>query len=516
MPRLTKRTVEAAPAQATPYFLWCGELPGFGVRVFSSGKRVYYAAYRNADGVRRRMAIGQHGKITTEEARKLAIAILGAVVKGDDPAEERATGRKAITVAQLCDRYLAAAERGLILSKRGAPQKASTRYSDHGRIVRHIKPLLGSKRVRDLVAADIYKFIRDVADGKTATVETTANKRGKAVVTGGPGAAARTTALLSGILTFAVHEGIRSGNPARGVRRPAGQRRQRRLTADEYKELGRALAEAEAHGETWQTLAAVRLLALTGCRLGEIVKLQWSEIDRESHCLRLRDSKTGPSIRPLGKPALAVLAQLERKSDHVFPAIRREQGAFGGMGGGWRRLLRRAGLQGVTLHTLRHSFASVADDLGYTVAAIGALLGHSTGSVTGRYIHKLDDVLIAAADRVAGTIHADLTGGGEDVEKHRRLLQAFFAEPWDEKDATAARDGRPPEPDDGRLWKIALLRADDPSLSLNGAAKQVVADVVRSAHSPEAAVQRLRRKYRENAELLESVVAELFKTRRAS
>ena len=136
--------------RTAPYFLWCSELPGFGVRIFPTGKRVYYADYRNAGGTRKRMSIGAHGKITTEEARKLAIAILGAVVKGDDPAEERATGRKSITVRELCDRYLAAAERGLIMGKRGLPKKASTIYVDRGRIARHIVPLLGSKRVRDL------------------------------------------------------------------------------------------------------------------------------------------------------------------------------------------------------------------------------------------------------------------------------------------------------------------------------------------------------------------------------
>ena len=251
------------------------------------------------------MSIGQHGKITTEEARKLAIATLGAVVKGEDPAEERATGRKSITVRELCDRYLAAAERGLIMGKRGLPKKASTIYVDRGRIARHIKPVLGSKRVRDLAAADINRFIREVADGKTATVEKTANKRGKAVVEGGLGTAARTAGLLGGILSFAVSEGIRPDNPARGVRRPADRRRKRRLTSDEYTALGKALSASERDGETWQAIAAVRLLALSGCRPGEIICLKRSEVDQGSRCLRLHDSKEGASTRPLGKPALA-------------------------------------------------------------------------------------------------------------------------------------------------------------------------------------------------------------------
>src|SRR4051794_25051473 len=119
MSRLTKNVVErAAPREGEKYFVWCSDLPGFGVRIFPSGKRVYYADYRNAAGARKRMSIGPHGKLTTEEARKLAIATLGDVVKGGDPAEERATQRKSLTVRDLCDRYIKAAEKGLILGKR--------------------------------------------------------------------------------------------------------------------------------------------------------------------------------------------------------------------------------------------------------------------------------------------------------------------------------------------------------------------------------------------------------------
>src|SRR6476620_9427675 len=134
MPRLTKRIVDDAPAKSAKYFVWCSELPGFGIRIFPTGKRVYYADYRNSAGIRMRMSIGQHGKVTTEEARKLAISTLGAVVRGEDPAEERTTQRKSITVRELCDRYIAAAEKGLIYGKRNKPKKPSTIYVDRGRI----------------------------------------------------------------------------------------------------------------------------------------------------------------------------------------------------------------------------------------------------------------------------------------------------------------------------------------------------------------------------------------------
>lgn len=150
MPRLTKQIVDAARPKDRAYFIWCGDLRGFGARIHPTGGRVYYADYRNADGVRKRMKIGSHGKITTEEARKLALTVLGDAAKGEDPAGERATRRSAITVKELCADYMAAADKGLIFGKRKQPKKPYTISQDRARIDRHIVPLLGRKPVRDL------------------------------------------------------------------------------------------------------------------------------------------------------------------------------------------------------------------------------------------------------------------------------------------------------------------------------------------------------------------------------
>src|ERR1700686_5563287 len=130
MPKLTKSVVDAATPREKQFTIWCSELKGFGIFVLPSGSRTYFVDYRNRDGVRKRMTIGRHGKITAEEARKLAIATLGEAVKGEDPAEERAMRRKSVTVRDLCERYLDAAEKGLIMGKRNRPKKASTLYID--------------------------------------------------------------------------------------------------------------------------------------------------------------------------------------------------------------------------------------------------------------------------------------------------------------------------------------------------------------------------------------------------
>jgi integrase len=360
------------------------------------------------------MSLGPHGKITVEEARKIAIVTLGDVIRGEDPAEERATRRGSMTVAELCDAYLIAAEKGRVMGKGGQAKKASTIYTDRGRIERHIKPLLGRRLVADLTMQDVQRFVYDVQAGKTASVIKT-GFRGKAVVEGGSGTATRTAGLLGGILSYAVSERVITVNPATGVKRPAGKKRKRRLTPDEYAALGKALAEAEEGSlERLQAVAGVRLLALTGCRLGEIMKLRWSEIDRAAPCLRLEDSKEGASVRPISKAVLLILDGIERArgSTYVLPTARGGQGPFASLDDALERIVARAGLEGVTAHTLRHAFASTAGDLGYSDSTIGAMLGHAGHGVTSRYIHHLDAVLLAAADRVAMQIAGAMSDTG--------------------------------------------------------------------------------------------------------
>lgn len=412
MPKLTKRIVDAAEPRERQYTLWCSDLAGFGLYVNPAGSKTYFVDYRNADGVRRRMTIGRHGAVTCEEARKLAIATMGETVKGDDPALERATRRKSLTVAELCERYLAAAEKGVVAGKGGRPKKPASIDIERGRINRHIIPLLGRKLVIDLKSHDIARFIKDVTLGKTATVEKTDRKRGKAVVEGGAGTAGRTAGLLGGILSFAVEEGVISENPSHGVKRPPVAKRSRRLSAEEYQHLGQALAERSGV-DAWQGQAGLRLLALTGCRLGEIAKLKWSEVDMDGQALRLPDTKTGASVRPIGAPAVDVLKALaeRREGEFVLPGARDPRKPFGGLAAVIEKTIAAAGLAKVTAHTLRHSFASVGGDLDFTENTIGVILGHSTGSTTSRYVHRLDSVLIGAADRIAGEVNRQMTAG---------------------------------------------------------------------------------------------------------
>jgi len=413
LPKLTKRQIDASTAREADYFLWDDELPGFGLRVFSSGKRSYLVQYR-AKGRTRRFTIGAHGVWTPEEARREARSLLGRIAKGENPAEERDFDRKAITVRELCERYLSDAEIGLILGKKRQPKKPSTLVTDRGRIEHHIVPLLGARLVKDITIADVTGFLKDVSTGRTK-VDLKTKRRGRAIVRGGRGTASRTTGLLGGIFSYAVAHGIISVNPVHGVRRPADNIRDRRLNEGEYRLLGRLLERADENGSHKITVAMIRLLALTGCRRGEVINLRWDEIDEARGCLRLRDTKEGLSIRPVGRAVFDVLKTLQRNgaSAYVFPGTG-EGKPFSGLPKSWRAIFRKSGLADITPHVLRHSFASVANERGFTESTIAAMLGHSRATVTARYVHHIDAVLVSAADQVAAHLSSLLDGNDSD------------------------------------------------------------------------------------------------------
>lgn len=410
MPKITKKAVDAAIPNGRDYVIWDSELPGFGLRVFASGKRSYVLQYRSL-GRSRRYTIGLHGVWTPETARLEAKAQLGRIARGDNPAEEKQLDHRALTVKQLCELYRNDLEAGLILGKGGRPKKASTIYTDLGRIKRHIVPLLGNRRVKDLTRADATKLLKDVMAGNTRVSVKTEKLRGKSIVRGGPGTASRTLGLFGAILTYAINAGIIDSNPAHGIRKPKDQVRQRRLTEAEYRELGRILAEARRDERFATTSEIIRLLALTGCRRGEIIGLQWGEVDFDQSCIRLTDSKEGYSVRPVGLPVLEFLEERlpYAEGDYVFVGLRNSP-VFGAFPHQWDQIFRGSTLKGITAHVLRHSFASIANDLGYTEVTIAALVGHAKGSVTSKYIHTLDTALVMAADSIAGYIQGLLDG----------------------------------------------------------------------------------------------------------
>ena len=262
---------------------------------------------------------------------------------------------------------------------------------------------------------DVEGFMHAVAAGKTAARAKTAKKRGLSNVRGGVGTASRTVGLLGAIFSYAVKHRMRADNPVWGVMRPADGRRERRLSDAEYAALGAALRQATAQNVWPAAVAASRFLAVTGWRSGEALGLRWTEVDLPRRTARLADTKTGESLRPLSHAACDLLRDLPLNGELIFPPSR-GVGHMSGFRKLWDRISKLGALPAdVTPHVLRHSFASLAGDLGYSEPTIAALVGHKGHTITSRYMHAADAVLLAAADAVARRT-AELMGEEQTAE----------------------------------------------------------------------------------------------------
>ena len=408
MGKITKRVVDGLrPQKGRDLFIWDTEMRGFGVRVKPTGVKTFLVQYRNAEGRTRRLVIGQYGVLTPEIARDIARKKLVAVATGEDPSAERHAARAGMTVGEICDWYLEQAESGRILGRNRRPIKASTLKMDRSRIEMHIKPLIGSRMVSGLVSADIEAMQADIASGRSARMR----KKGRGGrTTGGSGVASRTIATLRGLMGHAVRLSIIPRNPAAGVRQLAGESRKRRLSQEELRKLGKVMRAARTEGEHPVGLSAIRLMLLTGFRRMEALGLHREWLSRSEHCVRFPDTKSGAQLQVLGEAAIdCIQAQKMRdNSPFVFPADWGD-GHFIGVVRVLDRICAKANLDDVSPHVLRHTFASVAGDLGYSELTIAGLLGHSPRGVTQRYVH-LDKALVVAADEVSSEITRLLDG----------------------------------------------------------------------------------------------------------
>ena len=384
MPRITKRVVDSLRPQERERVVWDDEIKGFGVRVHPTGKRVYIVKYRHRGRVVK-TTIGPHGPIAPAEARARAAEIITAARTGRDPAAAGGRGSRGPTVAELAQRFLE--------EYVPAHCKPGTQTVYRSALVNHVVPRLGSRRVADIERADIVALHHALR----AT----------------PYQANRTVQILSRLFTLAEVWGLRpdGSNPCRHVRRFREEKRERFLSDAEYARLGAALkAGEEQRLEPPEVVAAIRPLMLTGCRRAEILTLQWDHVDLEAGELRLPDSKTGARTVHLGDPAIAVLRAIPRRAGDPFVIAGTSPGRpMKDLHHYWQRIRRRAGLEGVRIHDLRHSYASGGLLVGEGLPMIGKLLGHTNVHMTARYAHLANDPLKSAANRIASRI-AEVAG----------------------------------------------------------------------------------------------------------
>jgi integrase len=407
--RISKSTVDSlfCSGGKDRDIVWDDKLKGFGVIVYPTGLKTYVAQYRK-DGRSHRVVIGKHGRLTPDEARKEAKALLGDVEKGANPAFERRTKREAPTLDKVAEGFLAYAV---------AKKKTGTARGYDNALRLHILPQLGTKRLTKITHADVESLHASMSERRPQ--------------------ANRTLAVLSAVWSWAArHRHVdTASNPTKGVEKYRESARERYLTKDELLRLSDALTAAETTGLPYSvdesnpkakhapkpenrrrkfdrhSVAAIRLLTLTGARLREILDAKWEHVDLERGMIFLPDSKTGRKPIYLSAAAAAILSALPRidGNPYVIPGEKTGQ-PRADLKRPWDAICEVAGLDGVRLHDLRHSFASVGAGASLGLPIIGKLLGHSQPSTTQRYAHLDADPMRRAVETIGSTIAAAMAG----------------------------------------------------------------------------------------------------------
>ena len=408
--KLTKRIIDGLAADVRPIVIYDTDLTGFGVRVMPSGFKSWIVEYRPGDGGRavgkKRMTLGATNTVTATQARRKAREILAAARLGADPAGERGKNRETPTVKEFAERYLS--EEAEVKLK----QRTVANYRTYFR--KHLTRRIGALKLNVVTRADIARLHRSIGKTKPATAN-------------------RVVDAISSLYRYAETAGeVEDGfNPTRGVKHFRERVRERFLSMEELQRLGRTLRLAETDGLPWEVdekhpnakhlakpenrrvvlppdvTAAIRLLLFTGCRLREILHLRWEDIDFERGLFVLPESKTGKRFVVLNGSALAVLRSLERRSIYVIAGDNADQ-PRSDLKRPWASITKHAKLEGVRLHDLRHSFASVGAAGGMGLPIVGKLLGHTQAQTTARYAHLDNDPLKRASEQIASVIEEAL------------------------------------------------------------------------------------------------------------
>lgn len=397
VPKLTAHVVKAfRPPEDRPFVeVTCGQLRGFGVRVFRGGRRTAFVFYRGPNRRARRVSLGElAGKNTLARARERAETMLLAVRRGEDPAAERDAARKVPTLGQLLDQY----ETDRI------PELAESNQAAEKNLVKHVRKRWGRRNANAIDSADLERF------------RSAMKKAGK------PGAFNKQLGLLSRVYNWAIRLKLYPGqNPTKGVRKNREKKVERFLSPEERGRLAAVLKEAEIARKRGKVkgsvdpgaIAAIRLLCMTGMRRGEVLDLRWSDVDLQRRIIRLEESKTGQKAIPITPQAAAYIGTLPRLFDRVCPG--EAGGRVTNLNRIWGELRTKADLEDVRLHDLRHSFASDMVMSGAPLAAVGKALGHKTPAMTARYAHLADEYMAGLMERAGAAIEEKTEAGAKVI-----------------------------------------------------------------------------------------------------
>lgn len=397
--KLTKQIVAAAKPQERETITWDESVPGLGLRVTRSGAKSFILKTRIGGGRTapvKKPTIGKVGDLTLDQARAKAREWKALAADGIDPARHKEESGR--TVADLCAEYL----------EIHAPEKRSAE-DDKSKINQHILPRLGRQLAKDVGYSDVSRLHR-------AMKET-------------PYAANRTVALLSKMFSLAIKWEWIERNPTTGIKKFPEERRERFLSPDEISRLSQALIQmietAARPNEARKVADAFRLLLLTGARRSEVLSATWDMFNLEtghwtkpsSHTKQKKEHRV-----PLSPPAIKLLQDIKARDDdpdYVFPSrAGTKHPHLTELKSSWAKVCSIAGIDGVRVHDLRHTYASILVSGGASLPLIGALLGHTQVQTTQRYAHLADDPLREATNRVGAIV--DGGAGAEVVEIDRR------------------------------------------------------------------------------------------------
>lgn len=409
--KIGKKTIENLKFDGKERLYFDDSLKGFGVRIRKDSSS-YIVMYRNNHGQQRKMTLGKTSSITPTEAREQARRILADVVCGNDPHIDKIETRRDLTVPELVQFYI---------SERQTVFKKTTREY-YERVLRtRIKPLLSDLYMKDAKARNMQKFYDAVMAGKSLAPQYCKNPAQKHIAF-----ANSAIQLVSSAYEYAISQEMASFNPCSRIKRVPTPNRRFFLDDKGLVLFGQTLNEIAYSKKLY--IDAIRLMALTGCRKNEILKLKWKYIDFDNQLFRFPDTKTGAQDRPFGSAAKKFMRGLklnrQTEDELIFgenkQASKKVEHLFG------TYIKRVPGLEGLMPHGLRHTFASMAAALGYSDSVISCLVGHKLNTMTSRYTHLTDTVRAAAADAVSERIAALMNGKGDSAGNDNRVSPQKF------------------------------------------------------------------------------------------
>jgi integrase len=392
--RLTDKVVRglSAPAQGNKVF-YDVDVKGFGCRVTAAGARSFVFNYRvRGTGTERRMTIGSYPAWSATHAKEKAKELRRRVDGGEDPLGSLQDLRATPSVVDLAERFIAEHVNKL---------RPHTQADHKSTIRADILPVLGKMKI----SAVGFEHVERLHAKITQRAPIRAN---------------RCVAVLGKMFNLAIKWKLRSDNPCKGIERNREHQRKRYLNPDELARLTAALAK----DPNQDAADAFRLLLMTGARKGEVLGMQWDQLDLaggtwvKPHTLTKQKSEHRV---PLSAPARQLLARRHERSGGspwIFPGRpgqHRHDLKFA-----WKRVCKAAGISRLRIHDLRHSHASFLVSAGFSLPTVAALLGHAQLTTASRYSHLLDDPLRQAAERVGAIVSGKGKAEIVPIKKRRR------------------------------------------------------------------------------------------------